>query len=242
MASVDSRLQAGQLLMTILALFWGYWEFSYKEQQRQLEPPAISVTAKLEELDRQDCMVLVRAHLDVTNRANGKAWIPALWWNVYGISLQGEENTVPEFVKTTQSGLQSGLEEQRQGYARFSSEIKWEIVTVGRNLDFEYYFNINDVARLEDLFLVPEDKFDYLQIAVQAYVARSIEAFNPTLWKVDEEGVLLAQLDSKKEGPIDVENSRHRELLERYNIAANIDVASLRLKPSKPPCKEHKNH
>jgi hypothetical protein len=161
---------------------------------------------------------------------------------VYGVSLQVEENTVPEFVKTTQSGLKSGLEEQRQGYARFSSEMKWEIVTVGRNLDFEYYFNINDVARLEDLFLVPEDKFDYLQIAVQAYVARSIEAFNPTLWKVDEEGVLLAQLDSKKEGPIDGENSAHRELLERYNVAANIDVASLRLNPSKPPCKRHKDH
>ncbi len=242
MASVDRRLKVGQLIIMILGLFWGYWEFSYKEQQRQLEPPAISVTAKLEELDRQDCMVLVRAHLDVTNRANGKAWVPALWWNIYGISLQGEENTVPEFVKATQTGLKSGLEEQRQGYARFSSVIKWEIVAVGRNLDFEYYFNINDEARLEDLFLVPEDKFDYLQIAVQAYVARSIEAFNPTLWKVEGDGVLLARLDSKKEGPIDEENGAHRELLERYNVAANIDVASLRLKPSKSPCKVRKSH
>lgn len=242
MASFDRRVQTGQLIMMILGLFWGYWEFSYKEQQRQLEPPAMTVTAKLEELDRQNCMVLVRAHLHVTNRANGKAWVPALWWNVYGISLQGEENTVPEFVKTTETGLKSGLDEQRQGYARFSSAMKWEIVSVGRNLDFEYYFNINDEARLEDLFLVPEDQFDYLQIAVQAYVARSIEAFKPTLWKVDEEGALLAQLDSKKEGPIDEENGAHRELLERYNVAANIDVASLRLKPSKPPCKVVKSH
>jgi len=48
----------------------------------------VTLAATLEELDRADGMILVRAHIAVANHGDAKVWVPALWWHVYGVSFK----------------------------------------------------------------------------------------------------------------------------------------------------------
>jgi len=63
-------------------------------------PPAVTLAATLEELDRADGMILVRAHIAVANHGDAKVWVPALWWHVYGVSFSGEDRTADNLPRT----------------------------------------------------------------------------------------------------------------------------------------------
>jgi len=61
-----------------LAAGFGIYQFIYKDIiVPARRPPAVTLAATLEELDRADGMILVRAHIAVANHGTPKYGLPA---------------------------------------------------------------------------------------------------------------------------------------------------------------------
>ncbi len=237
MTWVQKSKEGMQLFLLIFGAGFGVYQFIYKDIIVPAKrPPAVTLTATLDELDRADGMVLVRAHLVVANRGDAKVWVPALWWNVYGVSFSGEDRPVTQFA----SDVQPLLERQDESVSRFSSIRSSEIVAAGRVPDHELWYQPKDESVHEELFLVPEGRFDVLQIYVDAYITKNIAELAPTRWEINGEGVLTPTLLLKQTGwdkdpsrvvPFAPETNRaHRKALDREDAGHDFTTASLRIK------------
>src|SRR6266404_3055947 len=90
-----------QFFLLLFCAGFGIYQFIYNDiYVPSRRPPAITLAATLEELDRADGMILVRAHMAVANHGDAKVWVPALWWHVYGVSFSGEDRTADQFAPT----------------------------------------------------------------------------------------------------------------------------------------------
>lgn len=237
--------EGAQFFLIIFGASWGIYTFIYKDIIVPAKrPPAITLAVTLDELDHADGMILVRAHLVVANRGDAKVWVPALWWNVYGVSFGGEDRTSSEFANEVRPLLQRGDE----GVSRFSNIRLAEIVAAGRVPDHELWYQPKDESVHEQLFLVPEGRFDAVQVYVNAYIIKSIDEFAPTRWAINEEGVLEPTLllkqtgwdkDSSRVLPFEPETSRtHRKAADREDAGLNFTTASLRIKPKASKARE----
>ena len=161
-----------QFILLVFGTTWGVYTFIYKDIIVPAKrPPAVTLAATVEELNRADGMIVIRAHLVVANRGDAKVWVPALWWNVYGVSLGGEDRTLSQFVNYARPLLQ-----QRDGIvSRFSNVRSIEIVAAGYYPDHELWYQPKDETVHEQLFLVPEDRFDVVQIYVDAFIIKTID-------------------------------------------------------------------
>lgn len=227
-----------QIVLLLFAAAWGVYTFVYKDIILPgKRPPAVTLATTLEELDRSDGMILVRAHLVVANPGDGKVWVPALWWNVYGERFGNEDRTPPKFVGDVRLLLE-GVEES---LSRFSNVESREVVAVGRIPDYETWYQPRDETVHEQLFLVPEGRFDAVRVFVDAYISRSIAEFAPTTWEIDEAGVLNPTLllkqkgwakDSSRVAPLaPATDPAHQKLLDRIDAGHTSTTASLRIKP-----------
>jgi hypothetical protein len=228
-----------QFFLLLFGAGFGIYQFIYKDiYVPSRRPPAITLAATLEELDRADGMILVRAHMAVANHGDAKVWVPALWWHVYVVSFSGEDRTADQFAKDVHPLMERGDE----SFGRFSSVRQVEVAAAGRVLDYEYWYQPKDETAHEQLFLVPEGKFDALQIYVEAYIIKSIDEFAPTRWEMNKEGILTPTLLIKQSGwdkdhpervmPFEPEtNARQRKQGDREDAGHDSTTASLRLKP-----------
>lgn len=228
-----------QFFLIVFGACWGIYTFVYKDIiVPTRRPPAVTLAAQLEELDRADGMILARAHLVVVNRGDAKVWVPALWWHVYGVGLSGEERTTGEFATVARPWLEDRLESM----SRFSTSTRVEVVAVGRIAEHNYWYQPRDETVHEQLFLVPEGRFDVLQIVVDAYITKGISQLAPTRWTISDQGELSPTLMLKQKGwdqehPSRVEpftpdlNRTHRLLSDRDDTGHNSTTASLRIKP-----------
>jgi len=239
-ASRAKKVKEGvQFFLLLFGAGFGIYQFIYKDiYVPSRRPPAVTLAATLEELDRADGMILVRAHLTVANHGDAKVWVPALWWEVYGVSFSGEDRTAEEFAKKVRPFMERGDE----SFSRFSSMRQVEVAAAGRIPEYEYWYQPKDETVHEQLFLVPEGKFDVLQIYVDAYIIKSIDDFAPTRWEMNKDGVLTPTLLVKQKGwdkdhpervmPFEPEsNALQRKRSEKEDAGHNSATASLRLKP-----------
>jgi hypothetical protein len=234
--------EAVQFFLVIFGAALGFYQFVYVQiYVPSRRPPAVTLAATLEELDRADGMVLVRSRLVVRNPSDTKVWVPALWWNVYGLSFSGETRTEAEFAATVDP-LLKGTEES---FTRYSSIRRVEVVANGRVPDFEYWYQPKDETNHEQLFLVPEGEFDILQIVANADITKSLDNFAPTRWAIDGQGTLTPTLLLKAQGwsedhqdrvtPfLPGQDKKQRILSDRSDAGQNVTTASLRIKPAIP--------
>jgi len=137
------------------------------------------------------------------------------------------------------------IERGDESFGRFSSVRQVEVAAAGRVPEYEYWYQPKDETAHEQLFLVPEGKFDALQIYVDAYITKSIDEFAPTRWEMSKEGMLTPTLVLKQRGwdkdhpervvPFEPEtNAKQRKQGDREDAGHNSTTASLRLKPKAP--------
>jgi len=233
--------EAVQFFLLIFGGALGFYQFVYVQIiVPSRRPPAVTLAATLEELDRRDRMVLVRLRLVVRNQSDTKVWVPALWWNVYGVSFNGEARTEAEFAVAVEPLLQAGADES---FTRYSSVLRKEVVANGRVPDFAYWYQPRDETNHEQLFLVPEGEFDVLQIFAEATITKTLENFAPTRWGVDDRGALTPILlikapgwsEDHKDRVISLEDLKTPlSLTDGSDAGHNVTTASLRLKPAIP--------
>lgn len=234
-----------QFFVLIFGACWGIYTFIYKDIiVPASRPPAVTLVATLDELDRADGMIVVRAHLLVANRGDAKVWVPALWWQVYGVSFSEEDHTAPQFANHALPLLGRGDE----SVSRFSSISRFEVVAAGRVPDYEVWYQPKDETVHEQLFRVPEEQFDALQILVHAYITKGITTFAPTRWAITDDGELMPTLMIKQTGwfarsftgwskdhtsramPFEPDANPTHKKLDRDDLAHNVTTASLRIK------------
>lgn len=225
--------ESAQFFAILFAGFWGVYTFIYKDIiVPARRPPAVTLTAKIEELNRADGMILVRAQLVVANRGDAKVWVPTLWWNVYGVSYGREDRTASRFTTDVRPLLQRG----DQSVSRFSNVRLVEIVAAGRVPNHEYWFQPNDEAIQEQLFFVPESQFDAVQVYFEANIFKSIDEFAPPRWELREDGLMPTLLlkqsgwekDSSRVVPLAPETDRtHKQAVDRADAGHNVATASL---------------
>jgi hypothetical protein len=186
-----------QFFLLIFASGFGIYQFIYKDIiVPAMRPPAVTLTTRLEELGRADGMVFVRMHLVVANRGDAKVWVPALWWNVLGVRFRGEDRTVSQFL----SDMPQLLKDREKSLSRFSNPQPAEVVASGYEPSYELWYQPKDETVHEQLFLVPEGRFDLLQISVNADISKSIDEYAPTRWEMDQDGMLSPILLLKGDG------------------------------------------
>ena len=239
-AMTFQKLKDGvQFILLIFGAAFGIYTFIYKDIYIPAKrPPAVTLAATVEELDHADGMILIRAHLVVANRGDAKVWVPALWWNVYGVSLGGDGRTISQFVNYARPLLQYD-----KGVSRFSNIRSVEIVAAGYERDYELWYQPKDETVHEQLFLVPEERFDAVQIYVDAYIIKNIETLAPTRWEINDQGELTPTLLLKQKGwwwdknsgrtvPFEPETNRdHRKIFDQGDAGHDFTTASLRIKP-----------
>jgi hypothetical protein len=227
-----------QVILLIFGTYWGVYTFIYKDiWVPAMRPPALTLATTAEELDRADGMILIRVHLVAANRGDAKVWVPALWWNVYGVSLRGDDRTLSQFITDKRPQLQGS----NGSVSRFSDIRSIEIVAAGYNPDFELWYQPKDETVHEQLFLVPEGRFDVVQIYVDAFITKNIDGLAPTRWEINDKGELTPTLLLKQKGwerdstrvvPFEPEANRdHRAMLDRGDAGHDFTTASLRIKP-----------
>ena len=240
--STSQRLKEGlQLFLLAFGAALGFYQFVYVQIiVPSRRPPAVTLAVTLEELDRANRMILVRAHLIVRNAGDTRVWVPALWWNVYGVSFSGEARSPAEYAAVA-APLVNGSD---TSFTRYSSVRRAEVVASGRVADFEYWYQPRDETTHEQLFLVPEGEFDVLQILAEAEITKSLDRFAPTRWAVDAQGGLSSTLMLKADGwaedhqdrvrPFLPKDERDQRLLigDRTDAGHNETTASIRLKPA----------
>jgi hypothetical protein len=238
-AMTFQKLKDGvQFILLIFGATWGVYTFIYKDIIVPAKrPPAVTLAASVEELDRADGMILVRAHITVANRGDAKVWVPALWWNVYGMRFGGDDRTLSQFIDYARPLLQHG-----DGIvSRFSNIRSVEIVAAGYYPDLELWYQPKDETVHEQLFLVPEGRFDTLHIFLDAYIIKDIDQLAATRWEMTNEGLLTPTLMLKQKG-WDKDSSRvepfvpetnkgHRKMLDAEDAGHDFTTASVRIKP-----------
>lgn len=229
-----------QFALLLFGAAWGIYTFVYKDIiVPSRRPPALQLSVTLDELGRSDGMILVRARLVVINSGQATVWVPALWWQAYAIDFTKIDANVSEFVETARERLQGGTE----GVSRLADIRAAEIVAIGREASFEYWYHPGDKTTHEQLFHVPEGGgFDVVVVYFDTYALKSIEDFAPTEWQVGADGWLNPILVVKEKG-WDEDPSRvtrldpdsvpaHRRLLARLAAGHNDATASLWIGPA----------
>jgi hypothetical protein len=75
--------ESGQFFLIVFGAAWGIYPFVYKDIiVPARRPPAVNLAAQMDELDRADGMILVRAHIVVTNRGESIDQFEATKWSI----------------------------------------------------------------------------------------------------------------------------------------------------------------
>jgi hypothetical protein len=232
-----------QISLLLFGTLFGIYQFIYKDIiVPSKRPPAVTLTATLDEMGRADGMILVRAHLVVANRGEAKVWVPALWWQVVGVSFNGEDRGADQYAKDVRPLLERGEE----SVARYSSIKRVDFAASGRVPDYELWYQPKDETVHEQLFLVPEKDFDVLQMYAYADITKSIAEFAPTRWDIDATGQLNPTLLVKQSGwskdypervlPFEPEkDAAQRKQGDKNNAGQTFTTASLMVKANTSP-------
>lgn len=179
-----------QFGIVLFATAWGVYTFVYKETILPSRRPAtLTVSTNLEELGRTSETVLIRLRIHAVNRTDRKVYVPALWYTVCGLKLQGQTPEESDYRSQVEFAPDAELQ------ARYSSIAAADVVAVGTILNrITSYYEPTDETTNEVLFEVPVDKYDALQARAQFFLTRETEGLALSGWRVGERGELDPKL------------------------------------------------
>lgn len=187
-----------EILLLPSALVWGAWEFHYRERIAPNRLPALlNVTPSVERLGRRDSLVLVRAGFQLKNPSEGRIYAPAMWYTAIGHRLLPRNPEDTTYLRM--------LRESAGDFAtipRYSRVERSEVVAAGHVLPpmEGVWFDPGEEQALQELFYVPECRYDYLEIRLDFMLARDMGRMAPLVWLADSVGGLSAEVRLKGSG------------------------------------------
>jgi hypothetical protein len=222
-----------QFVLVLFAAGFGIYQFIWKERiVPTMRPATLAVTPTLYEVGRKENMALIRATVHAVNRSDSKIYVPAFWFNAWGVRLEMDEQS--DAIRQSN---------ESQSSARYSRQLPGDLLATWRMVALETYYEPGDETTNDELFLVPADKYDAVQLRAEMYLTRKINPLAPTAWDVGADGSLQPTLMFKRPGfdndpslteAFDAETKRDHRLWEkRHGTGANWSMATLSLWPEK---------
>jgi|GEM_PF-3022523 len=180
-----------QAFALLIAAAWGLYTFVYKEViVPRNRPAALVVTPVLEAIGRRGNMVLARATFEMANHSESKVYVPAMWYSVRGLKLEGVEQDDSTYLRTNRENA-----EKPYATARFSQFSVVELVGSGKvNTEVEYWFEPGAEQRVEQLLYIPADRYDAAQLQVEYLLTKDIHELKEIRWRTTDQGDLDPRL------------------------------------------------
>ena len=181
-----------QALAFAFAGIWAVYTFVYKEIIVPAgEPAAVVVTPTLEVIGRRGGTVLVRASFHLANRSRSRAYLPAVWFGVFGMRLEARDLADTAYARMNREAAAA----EPLPTARFSQLVAADVIAAGRLLpDLETWYDPGDEQRVEQLLYVPADRFDVAQVYVEYLATKDISRLAAVRWAADQTGFVTPRL------------------------------------------------
>jgi hypothetical protein len=210
-----------QIIAIVFTVGWTSYEFFFKDFIKpKLEPTALELNVKLEQVGEKDGFIMVKGTIDTMNPSSRRIYVPALWYIVKGSRItmtkerMGNDQTLPENLPTHAA---------IRLYAPVSSS---EVVVEEKILSSRYpFWDPNDKTRDEVSFAVPKGEFDFLDIKVMYLFAKDNRDLPDPAWFRTGDGKLQAYLKFEKEKTTEEWNQWHYD----NGAGENWSTASLSL-------------
>lgn len=220
-----------QFLILICAGIWAATTFYIKEIYIPSNRPAsLTVTGSLEEIGRKGDLALVRARVHVLNKAEVKICAPAFWFTVRGVQFQAR--TTPYL--TNDPKLQNTDGSLVNTFSNYSDSRK-EVVANWKPEYWENWYEKDSEETYEELFYVPHDKYQALELSVKHWIVKNIQDIDSVKWRLKEDGSFLPIIMMKKVGAengkqsaevYNSENQQHKKSLTGLGEADHISTLS----------------
>lgn len=187
-----------QAFALLIAAAWGLYTFVYKEViVPRNRPAALVVTPMLEAIGRRGDTILARATFQMANHSDSKVYVPAMWYSVRGLKLQGVEQDDSTYLR------QVGEDAQKPyPTARFSQFTAADLLAAGKvSTEVETWFEPDAEQRVEQILLIPADRYDAAQLQVQYLISKDVHEVKEIRWRATEQGDLDPRLVFSAESP-----------------------------------------
>ena len=218
-----------QFVILLGAGVWAAATFYIKEIYIPANRPAsLVVTGSLEEVGRKGEFALIRARVHLINKQEVKIYAPALWFTVRGLQFQATP------YKSCNPKLQNEDGSLIQTFANYSN-LEKTVVANWQSGDWRNWYEKDNEATYEELFYVPHDKYQALQLDVEHWVTRSITDIAAVGWNLKKDGSFSPLIEMKKIGyendlklteAYDQKNPRHEKSLIGLGQDSHISTLS----------------
>src|SRR5688572_32361803 len=96
-----------QVLAIVFVVSWTSYKFFFKDYIKpKLEPTALELNVKLEQVGEKDGFIMIKGTIDTMNPSSRRIYVPALWYIVKGSRITmtkervGNDQTLPENLPT----------------------------------------------------------------------------------------------------------------------------------------------
>jgi hypothetical protein len=220
-----------QFVILIFAGLWAAATFYYKEVfLPDHRPASLVVTGSLEEVGRKGKLALVRARVHVLNKEEAKICAPAFWFTVRGVQFQ--VRTTPYLANDPK--LQNSDGSLVDTFSNYSDSKK-EVIANWKPGYWENWYEKNSEETFEELFYVPHDKYQALELNVKHWIVKSIQDIDSVKWKLSEDGsfspIIMMKMISTENGKqsaevYDPKNLQHQKSLTGLGEASHISTLS----------------
>jgi hypothetical protein len=186
-----------QLIVIVFAAAWGSYEFIVKDIIRPAQKPtALDLTANLEIVGKKNEKILVRARITARNPTDRRIYVPAYWFTVRGYRFLDSAKPMNTNHKSILEKLRGS--ELVRTYAPVESG---EVVAQQRIIyEADAWWEPEDKTNDEAIFVVPKEKFDFLELHIQYLHTRDDSVLDVPVWFAAEDGAWQAQFQLKKGG------------------------------------------
>jgi hypothetical protein len=214
----------------IFATGFGIYRFIYKDiYVPERRTATLTVQCSLEEFGRTRDTVLIRARIQAGNSTEKTIYVPALWYNVFGIRFKEQAGDLePYLLQIEQSPAQQN--------SRYSTIAESDVVAVGSILnDPTDYYHPADQTSNDILFSVPLNRYEALELNVRFFVTKNNRGLEKPEWEIGSEGYLEAVIKLNGE-PYDPDRVReHGKWATKTGAGYNWAMSTLPLLPAINP-------
>jgi hypothetical protein len=222
-----------QLSAIVVAAIVATYQFYLKDILRpRQEPTALDLAADLSKVGEEKGNLLIKAAVGTRNPTERRIYVPAFWFTVRGVSrVPSPADPGPELFHGEVTEIRDLL------LRRYWTAADTQIVAQRRIVyDGSAWWEPDDKTHDEAVFIVPNGRFDYLELNVAYLYTRAGQVLDVPDWSTNEDGSWWANIrfrpkrDSASE-VLDYSNKRHEKWAFKTGAGQNWYTATLSLWP-----------